>query len=375
MRVSRMDSGDPIVELIGAVERVLIGEANEGASLAERLSILVRSAELFQGRLEASEGRLAKVSGRLEEMLGVVTSLTALEYDRKVTLSEDDDWIVNALAIGLNIMGDELAQATRELTDARDGALAASRAKSAFLANMSHELRTPLNAIIGYAELIEEEFEGAQDATHLKDLRRIGTSAFHLLALINDVLDVSKIEAGKMDVFIETFDANALIEDVAETVETLAARNQNQLVVEFLGEHRTVAGDRTKVRQILYNLLSNACKFTDHGTITLRAEVAADDEGVEWLEIEVVDSGIGIPADRLEELFQPFRQADESTTRKYGGTGLGLAITRSFCELMGGTVLASSVVGQGSTFAVRIPRRVGSAELVPDSSDTGETSS
>jgi PAS domain S-box-containing protein len=251
----------------------------------------------------------------------------------------------------------ELHKLNAQLRSARDHAVDANRAKSAFLANMSHELRTPLNAIIGYAELIEEEYDGPDDVGHLRDLRRIRTSAFHLLALINDVLDVSKIEAGKMDVYVEVFDARELIEDVAATVSTLAARNQNDLVVDFRGDEREVAADRTKVRQILYNLLSNACKFTHQGTIRLWAQVTTvGDE--EWLEMEVSDTGIGIPDERLEELFEPFRQADESTTRKYGGTGLGLAITRSFCELMGGAVDAQSEVGEGSTFAVRIPRRV-----------------
>ena len=191
---------------------------------------------------------------------------------------------------------------------------------------------------------------------HAQDLRRIRMSAFHLLALINDVLDVSKIEAGKMDVYVEAFDARELIEDVAATVETLAARNLNTLVVRFEGEVREVSADRTKVRQILYNLLSNACKFTHEGSIDVRAEVVR--ERGEWLQIEVRDTGIGIAAERLEELFEPFRQADESTTRKYGGTGLGLAITKSFCELMGGSVRAQSVVGEGSVFVVRIPRTV-----------------
>ncbi|MCB9703941.1 MAG: PAS domain S-box protein [Myxococcales bacterium] len=252
----------------------------------------------------------------------------------------------------------QLHRVNAELRSARDHAVDANRAKSVFLANMSHELRTPLNAIIGYAELVEEEMAEDRDPdAQRRDLRRIRSSAFHLLSLINDVLDVSKIEAGKMGVYVEEFDPRELIEDVVATVETLAARNLNRLVIDFYGEVWRVAADRTKVRQILYNLLSNACKFTHEGTIAVRAGVVPRGGG-EWLEIEVRDSGIGIPDDRLEELFEPFRQADESTTRKYGGTGLGLAITRSFCELMGGSVEARSIVGVGSTFVVRLPREV-----------------
>ncbi len=347
-------------------------QMSESGSYQGEVVATAKSRRLYHLEVRAARFRYRKK----DSLLLVVHDITERKH-AQLALRRANDMLeqrVSERTQQIEAVNAELQELNERLRSARDHAVDANRAKSAFLANMSHELRTPLNAIIGYAELIEEEFEGAQDATHLKDLRRIGTSAFHLLALINDVLDVSKIEAGKMDVFIETFDANALIEDVAETVETLAARNQNQLVFEFLGEHRTVAADRTKVRQILYNLLSNACKFTDRGTITLRAEIVADGEGVEWLEIEVVDSGIGIPADRLEELFLPFRQADESTTRKYGGTGLGLAITRSFCEPMGGTVLASSVVGQGSTFAVRIPRRVGSARLDPEPPAAGDAS-
>ena len=249
-----------------------------------------------------------------------------------------------------------LHQLNDDLRAARDHAVEASRAKSAFLANMSHELRTPLNAIIGYSELLDEDLGDAAGA-HRQDLRRIRGSAFHLLALINDVLDVSKIEAGRMELYVEPFDAREMIEDAAAIVETLAARNHNRLIVEFLPGSTEVAADRTKVRQIIYNLLSNACKFTHSGEIRLRAGVVRGDGG-EWLEIVVSDTGIGIPPDKLDVLFEPFRQADESTTRQYGGTGLGLSITRAFCELMSGSIRATSAPGTGSTFTARIPRHV-----------------
>jgi PAS domain S-box-containing protein len=250
----------------------------------------------------------------------------------------------------------KLHRVNEDLRTARDHAIDANRAKSAFLANMSHELRTPLNAIIGYSELLQEDSERPQ--AERQDLGRIRSSALHLLELINDVLDVSKIEAGKMELYVESFDAKALLEDAVATVETLAARNKNTLSLEFIGEQREASGDRTKVRQILYNLLSNACKFTHEGKIHLSAWISEGDDGRDWLTFMIADTGIGISHDKLEVLFQPFRQADESTTRKYGGTGLGLAITRAFCELMGGRVRAESVLGRGSTFTAMIPRYV-----------------
>ncbi|HFE45312.1 MAG TPA: histidine kinase, partial [Nannocystis exedens] len=316
---------DDVAASLAALERSLTGEANEEANLADRLMLLSRAAALFQERLSSSEQRLHQVTGRLEEMLEVVTSLTALEYDRKVPLSDDDDWIVNALAIGLNIMGDELAQATRELTTARDGALAASRAKSTFLANMSHELRTPLNAIIGYSELIREELEAGECCTISTDLGHVESSAHHLLDLIQDTLDLSKIEAGKMEMTIESFDLGALLRTIAGAVEPMMRDRNNHLTLTIPDDLGICTTDRTKCRQIFYNLLSNASKFTNGGPITLRARSDNRDQN---LLIEVEDSGIGIPAAKLPEIFGAFTQADNSTSRDYGGTGLGLTISR-----------------------------------------------
>ncbi len=349
-----MNPDDPIVERIGALERCLIGDTNAGADIEERLAILVRGATLFQERLEASEGRLAQVSGRLEEMLEVVTSLTALEYERKVSLSEDDDWIVNALAIGLNIMGDELAHATRELTSARDGALAASRAKSAFLANMSHELRTPLNAIIGYAELVQEELAEGDLASMSQDLGHVEHSARHLLDLIQDTLDLSKIEAGKMELVVDSFAPDALLSSLAASVEPMMREQGNELEVQIADDLGLCRTDRTKFQQIVLNLLSNAAKFTCDGVVRLRAR-ASKVGGAEGLVVEVTDTGIGIAPAKLPVIFGAFNQADDSTSRDYGGTGLGLTISRHFAEMMGGDLGVESVLGVGSTFAVRLP--------------------
>ncbi len=355
----RIGSDDALASL-EALERCLTGEANEGASLAARLALLSRAAALFQERLRASESRLHQVTGRLEEILEVVTSLTALEYDRKVPLSDDDDWIVNALAIGLNIMGDELAQATRELTTARDGALAASRAKSTFLANMSHELRTPLNAIIGYSELIREELDAGECYTISADLGHVENSAHHLLDLIQDTLDLSKIEAGKMELTVESFDLGALLRAIASTVEPLMRDRSNRLSVTIADDLGTCNSDRTKCRQIFYNLLSNAAKFTENGSIKLRAHA---DEGGQDLLIEVEDSGIGIPVAKLPVIFGAFTQADNSTSRDYGGTGLGLTISRHFAEMLGGALTVTSIVGEGSIFTVRLPRQAPIGEV------------
>jgi signal transduction histidine kinase len=244
---------------------------------------------------------------------------------------------------------------TAELAEARDKALEASRAKSAFLANMSHELRTPLNAIIGYAEMLQEDAEDEGHTDSIEDLGKIQTAGKHLLELINGILDLSKIEAGKMQLYLETFQVTDLLDAVVATVAPLVAKNGNAFEVEVPDGVGEMRGDLAKLRQVLVNLLSNAAKFTEQGTITLR--VTADGEGdEERLHFAVRDTGIGLSAEQQVAVFQPFAQADSSTTRKYGGTGLGLTIAIRFCELMGGVLSVASELGQGSTFTVNVPR-------------------
>jgi CheY-like chemotaxis protein/anti-sigma regulatory factor (Ser/Thr protein kinase) len=226
-----------------------------------------------------------------------------------------------------------------------------------FLANMSHELRTPLNAILGYSEMLVEESEDLGQDSFIPDLRKIHGAGKHLLGLINDVLDISKIEAGKMDLYLEEFELRPLIDDVVSTVHPLVERNANELVVECPKDAGSVRADLTKLRQGLFNLLSNASKFTHKGTI--RLSVTRETlSGIEWVRLAVSDTGIGMSVEQMGRLFQAFSQADASTTRKYGGTGLGLAITKKFCQLMGGDVTVASEVGKGTTFTMHVPAQV-----------------
>src|SRR5215467_1096201 len=230
----------------------------------------------------------------------------------------------------------------------------ATRAKSEFVANMSHELRTPLNAVIGYSEMLVEDAQGAGREAETADLRKIQDAGKHLLGLIDSILDLSKIEAGKMTLYLETFELRPMVESVAATVTALAKKNGNTLEIECARDIGTIHGDLTKVRQILFNLLSNACKFTRNGMITLTAQRERV-EARDWIVFQVSDTGIGMTHDQQARVFEAFTQANDMTARDYGGTGLGLTITKSFCRLMGGEVLLKSEAGKGTTFTIRLP--------------------
>ena len=260
-----------------------------------------------------------------------------LETSNRVALQQLEEIQTNSEAL-------QLAQAAAE---------AASKAKSQFLANMSHELRTPLNAIIGYSEMLQEEADDSGTPEIKPDLQKIHGAGKHLLGLINDILDLSKIEAGKMSLYLETFEIQTLLDEVSATVQPLVQKNGNQLILEVDADIGSMRADITKVRQTLFNLLSNASKFTDKGTIRLRARRQAEN-----LVFEVIDSGIGMTPEQVGRLFQAFAQADSSTSKKYGGTGLGLALSRKFCQLMGGDMTVVSEAGKGSTFTATIPAQV-----------------
>ncbi len=253
----------------------------------------------------------------------------------------------------------ERKRVERELMDAKEAAEQASRAKSVFLANMSHELRTPLNAIIGYSEMLQEDCQQHELPEMQEDLARIQRSGMILLELISNVLDLSRVEAGKVELEIETFDVVPLVESVIETIGPMARQNQNRVAIEMPQAPLLAVGDAARFRQSLLNLAANACKFTKEGQVTVEAG-QEDLDGRAWATIRVRDTGIGITPEQIGKLFHSFTQADSSTTRKYGGSGLGLAISKKFCNLMGGDIGVESKPGAGSTFTMRVPAAQGS---------------
>ncbi|MHB8636923.1 MAG: hybrid sensor histidine kinase/response regulator [Fimbriimonadaceae bacterium] len=258
----------------------------------------------------------------------------------------------------------ERRRAEEEVAKAKEAAETANKTKSLFLANMSHELRTPLNAILGYSEMLHEQAAEQHLEDFGNDLEKITASGKHLLALINDILDLSKIEAGKMDLFLETFDVAAMIAEVASTLQPMVDKNANTLDIRRSPNLGSMHADQIKVRQGLSNLLSNAVKFTHEGSITLDAGREVMD-GRDWIVFRVEDSGIGLSPDQIVKLFRDFTQADTSTTRKFGGTGLGLALTRRFCQMLGGDVTVHSVLGKGSVFTIKLPAVVSEARPGP----------
>ena len=300
-------------------------------------------------------------------------------YETRAIKSYDDE--IGTLIDGFNAMLSEIQHRTlelekeisqhkrtqEELLKAKQVAEDASRAKSAFLANMSHELRTPLNAIIGYSEILEEESQERGQAQFTPDLQKIQGAGKHLLALIDDILDLSKIEAGKMALRLEEFEVPELVEEMVSTLHPTVEKNRNRLDVHLAKEVGTMRADITKVRQILFNLVSNACKFTHGGNISLQVDRSASD-GQEWIRFRVSDTGIGISTEQQTHLFKEFAQADVSVSRKFGGTGLGLAISQRFAQLMGGRIEVSSRPGEGSTFTVRLP-----VEVRLEAADAGKT--
>ncbi len=275
---------------------------------------------------------------------------------RAVPIVDDEGAPCEWVGVHTDITEQRVAEARLEA--AREAAESANRAKSQFIANMSHELRTPLSAVIGYSGMVAEEVEELGQSGLVEDVRKIEANARHLLGLINDVLDLSKIEAGRMTIEAVPFEVSAMIEEVVAAATPLLAKKNNRLVLALPRDLGGMQTDEVKVRQCLLNLIGNAAKFTENGSITLRA-ARVSDGGEDWLSFAVEDTGIGMTPAQLAKLFGRFVQADESTTRQFGGTGLGLSITRAFCRKLGGDVTVDSAFGKGSTFTICLPARFG----------------
>ena len=295
----------------------------------------------------------------LEQILGVMMQLAEGHFPEAFLLdfmndTEDKDELINAIMVTLYMMAEELSAARQNLVDAHDKAVKANETKSMFLANMSHELRTPLNAIIGYTELIHEDAMDAGAQEVVDDADKILIAARHLLSLISDILDVSKIEAGKMDLFLETISIKELIHEILTTLEPLARAQGNTLLREVDDNLGMMVVDQTKMRQILINIMSNAIKFTHEGRVRFQATSELINEAPH-IKFVIEDTGIGIAPERIKAIFEPFIQADGSTTREFGGTGLGLAISSHFINMMKGHIHVDSVIGEGSTFTLTFP--------------------
>jgi PAS domain S-box-containing protein len=335
-----LDAQNRIVDLNPTVQQILARPASEiiGQPAAQ---VLAARSDLVERYRNVTEAQTEIVLGEGDAQRHYDLRISPL-YDRR------RDRLTGRLIVLRDVT--ERVWAEEEVKKAKDAAEAASRAKSTFLANMSHELRTPLTAVIGYSELLQEEVEELGYTDLVPDLEKIQMAGRHLLVIVNEILDLSKVEAGKMELVMETFDIPSLLHDVVITAQPLIERNENTLEVHHSDDLGAMYADRAKVRQILSNLLGNAAKFTEEGHITLTAR---EQDG--WVCFSVADTGIGIPPAQIPQLFQPFMQADASVTREYGGTGLGLAISQRFCQLMGGEVRVESEVGKGSTFTVHLP--------------------
>ncbi len=340
-----LDRYDRIVDMNPSAKRVT-GWSSEDAVSQPLAVVLPTIAKLVADR----QGPISK--GIEIELLSARGQYGT--FDLRISpLSDIADPIIGHIVVLRDIT--DLTIAAAEAQRAREAAEAANRAKSVFLANMSHELRTPLNAIIGYSEMVQEEMDELGQPGLSADLVKIQTAGKHLLELLNNVLDLSRIEAEKMELFLESFALEPALHNVVASIEPLNEKQGNHLVTAVDGYLGDIYVDATKLRQVLLNLLANATKFTENGTVTLSASRRTDETGHDWVSIGVTDTGIGMTPEQATRLFEPFSQVDASTTKRYGGTGLGLAISRHFCKMMGGDVTVSSAAGIGSTFTAHLP--------------------
>ena len=384
VELSQADAGGTVYEF-DEVEGVFVPRASHGMSDA-------MVAGLRDSRIRIGETSLGKCAERRAPFQMPDIALMSEGPVRDLLLREDvhavlavpllrDERVIGGLVIRRKVAGEfspsviallqtlssqsvlaiQNARLFREIAEKGKQLEVASQLKSQFLANMSHELRTPLNAIIGVTEMLHEDAVDLKREDELEPLERVLRAAKHLLALINDILDLSKIEAGKMDIHIESFAIAPLVNDVVQTIGTMATKNGNKVVIDCAADLGTMRADQTRIRQALLNLASNANKFTEKGTVTIGARRGIE-AGREWVRMAVTDTGIGLTPEQMGKLFQDFVQADASTTRKYGGTGLGLAISRRFCQMMGGDITVTSELGRGSTFTIRLPAEVGAVQ-------------
>ena len=365
-RLTNLLRGSAIVFLASALLAAAMawrfqGRITEPITELARVSTTVQRTRNYNSRVQTgASGEVGQLIESFNAMLDTIQSNTS-ELERARIAAEDaHEKIVQAhdqLEEANRTLEARVDDRTRLLAKAVKDAEDASKAKSSFLAKMSHELRTPLNAIIGYSEIMKEDAADDGDTGRAEDLDKVLNAARHLLGLINDVLDISKIEAGKMELFLETFDLTKLINEVIATATPLVSKKGNALAVDCPVDIGAMHADATKLRQMLLNLLSNASKFTEKGTVTLKAARFIEDEA-DFMELSVTDTGIGMNPEQLSRLFQAFSQADASTTSKYGGTGLGLAISKQFAHMMQGDITVTSASGVGSTFTIRMPTKV-----------------
>jgi len=363
-RVQNLIRGIAIVFLVSCLFSLVVAYRLQGTISAPITELAAAATRLARDRdfgVRVSQRATGEIGALIDSFYSMLETIQQRTLDVESAREAAEDARERLQQLNLQLeetnrtLEHRVAERTRELAQATKSAEEANKSKSSFLAKMSHELRTPLNAIIGYSEMMLEDANDDGDASRGEDLKKVLGAARHLLGLINDVLDISKIEAGKMELYIESFDILELINEVGTTITPLVQKRSNTLALDCPADIGVMQADATKIRQMLLNLLSNSSKFTEKGTITLA--VARQPDG-QTIHMKVSDTGIGMTPEQLGRLFKAFSQADASTASKYGGTGLGLAISKQFARMMGGDIEVESTLGVGTTFTVSLPLQV-----------------